>query len=176
MNSYAYHVRHKNEWGTGFGPEPTHCAQCGASIVKPEGCGTGYGCSDERPIRPADLPEGCDAPTLKAGESFGRSRAICYACCGLNDAREMQETGRAVLYLTYEDDPLRHTSHGALRIYYASNWPGTLKIRIGGAVRHSRNNFGAQRTDVWFRHAGAEWHGVNIGDNQLLRCKRLKGK
>lgn len=60
-------------------------------------------------------------------------------------------------------------------MYYATNWPGTLRFRIGGAVRHSRNNFGARRIDVWFSAQGREWHGVNLGDSQILRCKRLKG-
>jgi hypothetical protein len=191
-NIYSYHVRHRNGWGTGFGPRPTHCAQCGA-----EG-GAGYGNEGSEPVNSHP-----DAPTLKKGESLERSRAICYACCATNDKRDMIETGRAALYLTHEDSPPRgfyllgsHTSAGwyktreeaekalrpglrikpdVLRVYYASNWPGSLKLRIGGAVRHSQNNWGAHRVDVWFTGPdGRPWWGVNIGDNQILRCRRIK--
>jgi hypothetical protein len=40
--------------------------------------------------------------------------------------------------------------------------------------RKSRNNFGATRTDVWFYLDGKTWHGVNVGDNDILRVKKTK--
>lgn len=173
MNLYTFHVRHRNGWGTGFGPSPTHCHECRAPLpVTSEGCGTGYGCGKAESIAAHR-----DAPALKKGETLERSPAICYPCCGKRDEADMRETGRAVLYLNREAiAPAMHAMQSPLWCYYASNWPGTLKIRIGGAVRHSRNNFGAQRTDVWFKWDGADWHGVNVGDGQILRCKRLKAR
>lgn len=167
MNAYSYYIRTRygKGWGRGIGPRPTHCHQCGRALPAPtDSCGTGYGSKDEeRALYPH-----ANAPTLRKDEVIVRAKAICYPCCGENEARNMRETGRAMLYLTHED--------GEPRVYYASNWPGSLKIRISGAVRHSHNNFGAQRVDVWFTFDGARWHGVNLGDNQILRCRRLKGK
>jgi hypothetical protein len=95
---------------------------------------------------------------------------VCYACCGKEDEKQMRETGKAVLYLSHE-------VKGESKIHYAGNWPGTLKIRIGGAIKYSWHNFAGKdgRRDVWFKFDGSWWHGVNIGDNDLLRCKRLKG-
>lgn len=168
MGVYAYHVRHRNGWGGGFGPRPTHCAECGAELPRgSDGAGTGYGSGKAEPV--ATHP---DAPALKKGESLERSPAVCYPCCGKHDEKEMRETGRAVLYLSdvAGADP-RGSCRDRLRV---SNWPGSLSLPVL-AVRASRNNFGAQRTDVWFRHEGREWHGVNVGDNQILRCRRLKG-
>jgi len=41
-------------------------------------------------------------------------------------------------------------------------------------TRHSQNNWGAKRIDVWFNFDGHTWHGVNIGDNDIVRCRRNK--
>lgn len=38
-STYVYHVRHRNGWGTGFGPRPTHCHECGADIPPSKGDG-----------------------------------------------------------------------------------------------------------------------------------------
>lgn len=86
-------------------------------------------------------------------------RRHCYECCAERDKAAMRENGRATLYF----------SNGVV-----CNWPGSLKIvpNLGG-VRKSRNNWGAQRTDVWFTFEGRMWHGVNVGDNDILWCKRL---
>lgn len=131
---------------------------------------THFKCADCQITAPVQTAGGTGYATLRNG------RKVCYACCAVRDRADMEKTGRALLYLTHETERRGPQHADEVRIYYATNWPGTLRIRIGGAARHSRNNFGAQRTDVWFRHAGADWHGVNIGDNQILRCKRTKGK
>lgn len=43
QSNYAYHVRHKNGWSTGFGPRPTHCRTCGAELPAPnaDSCAAG---------------------------------------------------------------------------------------------------------------------------------------
>lgn len=42
-------------------------------------------------------------------------------------------------------------------------------------ARESRNNFGATRIDCWFHACGHRWHGVNVGDNDIVRCKAIGG-
>jgi hypothetical protein len=143
---------------------------------------SGYGTKGAAPVAPCLLPGAPLAPqwfteaqaALKPGECIKRSHAVCYTCYNRKNEQRMRETGRAVLYLSdcvgVAAD--RSVSRDRLRV---TNWPGSLSLPVS-SVRHSRNNFGAQRTDVWFRFDGADWHGVNVGDNQILRCKRLKGK
>lgn len=77
----------------------------------------------------------------------------------------MLKHGRGTLYLTIKD--------GA---WSASDWPGINRVPVL-AQRRSFHNFTGKngRTDVWFRLDGSEWHGINIGDNQILRVKRNKG-
>ena len=60
--------------------------------------------------------------------------------------------------------------------YLVSDWPGTHKAQARH-IRKSWHNFAGKdgRTDVWFNINGSTWHGVNIGDNQILRVKRSKG-
>lgn len=96
MRTYAYHVKHKNGWSTGFGPRPTHCHKCNVELPETTGSGgTGYGCVKSEPIETHP-----DAPALKPGESYERSPAICYQCCADDERARMIETGRAMLYLT----------------------------------------------------------------------------
>ena len=76
----------------------------------------------------------------------------------------MLKHGRGTLYLTIKEG-----------YWSASDWPGINRVPIH-AQRRSFHNFAGQngRTDVWFRLDGSDWHGVNIGDNQILRVKRSK--
>ena len=93
----------------------------------------------------------------------GVEKKVCYDCCGKRDRADMSATGRAVLYLTERPD-------GAV----VTNWPGTLKFRVRYKKAGSHNIAG-RRTDVWFTDAdGREWWGWNCGDNQILRCRRLR--
>ena len=76
----------------------------------------------------------------------------------------MLKHGKGILYLTIKD--------GA---WSASDWTEIHRIPILAQRRSFHNFAGANgRTDVWFRLDGSEWHGVNIGDNQILRVKRNK--
>ena len=89
-------------------------------------------------------------------------KTYCYTCCGERDKAGMIRTGRATLYLT----PTAIT-----------NWPNSLRFNYG-EVRVGRHNMAGKRYDVWFRGPdGADWHGVQYGDNtQLLHCRRLKAR
>ena len=76
----------------------------------------------------------------------------------------MKQTGRAVLYLFTED--------GRIKVGQWASKPFQRTPVL--CARDSVNNFGAQRRDVWFRCDGSIWHGVNLGDNDIVRCKRTK--
>lgn len=89
---------------------------------------------------------------------------ICFACCGIKDAEEMDKTGKATLYLTKGSDS----------IWYVSNWPGTLKIRVQ-YQRKGHHNIAGNRYDVWFTFNDSTWHGVQYGEmTQICHCRRTK--
>lgn len=159
VNTYAYHVRHRNGWASGFGPRPTHCSQCGEAFPADTGesIGTGYGCGE-----PETISEHPDAPTkLARDDTLERSPAFCYVCCGKRDEKQMIEDGHITLYL----------ANGMV-----TNWPNTLQFKPH-AIRAGSHNIGRYRHDVWFTGPdGFIWHGINIGDSQILRCKRTKAK
>jgi hypothetical protein len=77
----------------------------------------------------------------------------------------MKETGVATLYL-FRD---------AVGNYSVGTWASAPFQRSNvQRMTRSRNNWGAQRTDVWFVVDGVHWHGVNLGDNDIVRCRRNK--
>jgi hypothetical protein len=167
MQTYAFHVRHKNGWGSGFGPRPTHCHECRQELPVPQDTGTmGYGCGPSETIA-----SHLDAPPLKPGESLEQAPAICYSCCAEQDKASMIATGKATLYLT-------RTSHGddASPIWHVTNWPGSL--RYYASVRKGAHNLARWRYDAWFTGPdNATWHGVTYGDNtEICRCRRTKQK
>lgn len=169
---YSYCVRRRNGWGSGIGPRPTHCAECGKELAAPApgSCSTGYGNTGEEATTAAELRAlAAELPVLRKGEHVTRSRAICYPCCAENDRRDMIATGRAVLYLV-------DSQASVGRAYTVQNWPGSLSLPVRYS-KSGRHNIARRRVDVWFTGPdGAEWHGVNIGDNQILRCRRIKGR
>ena len=72
--------------------------------------------------------------------------------------------GRGVLYLF-------HDTSGHSVGTWASK-PAD-RLRVTWHI-YSVNNWGVRRMDVWFWMDGARWHGVNLGDNDLVRVKRRK--
>jgi len=111
----------------------------------------------------------------------GRNAVVCYACCAEMDKLYMRRRGETTLYLVKvhapeglglgSDWPHMETDGRKYR-WEVTNWPGTLRFRCG--VKVGRHNMSGKRFDAWFSFGGREWHGVNIGDNQLLRCRRTK--
>ena len=178
MNAFAYHVRHRNGWGTGFGPRPTHCHKCSAALPepKPGDCTTGYGCGASEPIT-----EHPAAPILKKGETLEQSPAVCFTCCAIDDKSRMIETGRTTLYLSHTSGAdLYSDSHGARRKAFGryidcelSNWPGSLKMKGRAHIGH--HNMARVRYDVTFTGPdGKQWRGTQYGDNtQICHCRRL---
>lgn len=103
---------------------------------------------------------------------------ICYSCCADIDRADMVGSGRATLYLSA---PSIAQPHRVGRVGYVSsegwsitNWPGSLEFVPRGMIGISRTNWGLERIDVWFAFDGFVWHGKNIGDSQILHCKRTK--
>jgi len=89
---------------------------------------------------------------------------VCFACCGERDKKDLIETGKMFGYLAKDEQG-----------NYFGNWPGSFKIRVG-YIRKSNHNFAGRngRRDFWFSFNGCNYHGVNIGDNECARVKRVK--
>ena len=111
------------------------CDQCGQACITGQ-ITTGYGTDPETGDR------------------------LCFRCCGIADAEQMIESGRATLYL------------GSGQV---TNWPGSLCFDVG-EPRQGRDNIAGTRYDVWFRGpAGQAWWGVQYGEwTQLCHCRRLQ--
>lgn len=91
---------------------------------------------------------------------------LCERCAAKEELTQMLDTGRAFLYLQYQDGRLTVT-----------NWTGAFSFPVQWSKRSDVcvfGKYGTQRLDVWFTAFGAKWHGKNIGDNDILRCKRVK--
>lgn len=129
------------------------CSKCKQTITYESEFTTGYGVNDK-------------------GEK------VCFACCGKEDEKNMEETGKAMLYLSF-NFPRPMEYHKRIGTYSVNNgkvtnWPGTLSIPIH-TVKVGHHNMAGRRYDVWFKFRGKEWHGVQYGDNtQIVHCNRLK--
>lgn len=77
----------------------------------------------------------------------------------------MTQTGKGLLYLVSDKDGRN----------VIQQWAGKV-VAYPQTLRKSWHNMAGKngRTDVSFSFAGFRWHGVNIGDNQILRCKACK--
>lgn len=135
------------------------CGLCGLCARKKNSnlCGTGYAqCTKSETLA---LPHGAKL-TIPEGK-------ICYECVARWDTAYMFTHGKNGLYLKGHKD-----IDGTLHDCVVTNWPGSLSIPCR-VISRSRNNMGAQRIDVRFKFQGAEWTGTNIGDNDIVRCKRM---
>jgi hypothetical protein len=138
-------------------PKPTFvCSRCKKTIdvshtLEPNYCGgSGY--------------------AIKFSTSGKTKHKVCYACYAETDSKFMDKHGEITLYLVSGDSGT---------VFKITNWPGTL-VFTSNIYTVSRNNWGAKRTDVWFRRMNAngqweKWHGVHVGfSHQLIKCKRCK--
>lgn len=81
----------------------------------------------------------------------------------------MLACGEGILYITEE----RISSDTIRR--YVSQWNGDHKRGIGIPSYSFHNFVGPNgRRDYHFPLDGSWWHGVNIGDSQILRVKRTR--
>ena len=135
--------------------DKTLCA-CGHEAIC-DGLGTGY----------ATKPDGS---------------TLCYACCALEDAKELRETGKLIGYLNFsiEAIPDNRGKHKPLGTCYDrgnkgafTNWPGSFSIPVH-SVKRSLNNFRAERLDFWFMWEDKRYWGISVGDNQIAHVRRVK--
>jgi len=85
---------------------------------------------------------------------------------GEMELASLKKEGKGTLYLSKENGR-----------YSVATWSGVGRVSCHH-VRKSWHNMAGRdgRTDVWFSLDGSQWYGVNIGDNQICRVKRCKGK
>lgn len=114
------------------------CTQCNEHKIHEDSLTTGYG-------------------TDKDGNK------VCFACCGLNDAKELANLQPKEKYILYLD-----TTEKTL-----SNWPGTFKISLH-YIREGRHNIAGKRYDTWFTFKGSNYHAVQYGNNtQIAHIKKV---
>jgi hypothetical protein len=100
-----------------------------------------------------------------------RGRKLCFACCADDDRFYATRDGRWTGYLTCRPD----ASTGRQR-WTVSNWPGSLVFQVESR-REGSHNIGRTRHDAWYTGPdGYVWHAVNIGDNDIARCRRTARK
>ena len=121
-------------------------------------------------------------PTNGGGTGYGKDnddKSFCYECCGERDRQELRDMkpgDRTIHYLCVDLDDKRP---GAAIGYTVQNWPGTMKIKVDRSKQSSIRNRQAAlgyvgRIDVWFTFEGRRFHGFNMGDNMVLRIRRIK--
>lgn len=88
------------------------------------------------------------------------------------EVEEMKQTGRAVLYLHKRKDSIGTPG----QTWEVGTWEGSFRVPVYYSQSSWHNMAGKDgRLDVWFTFDGSRWHGVNIGDNDIVRCRRTKG-
>lgn len=131
---------------------PTICHVCTKAIVADSPHTTGYGIDQQ-------------------------GNKICYACCADRDRESMREHGRIDLYLSHVASAPTHNDTVCSN-WKITNWPGSLVITSIHRVEHAyKPVFGRRmrRVTVWFTAGdGQTWRGDNVGDSQILRCRRVK--
>jgi len=97
-----------------------------------------------------------------ADTPFGRA---CYECCAAIDREWIRNNRKDTLYLTKDAE-----GH-----YKISNWPRSFTIFPYRVRKTSASFFGRHgiRTYAWFTFEGKAWLGINQGDMDILRCRRL---
>lgn len=126
-------------------PEQMICSQCGEIITAPA-------------LR-----------SIATGYALGSDgEIVCYDCCAEHDKAQMRARLPIVLYVEWTRD-----SAEGLLPSRVMNWCGSLRLPISYWSRGS-HNIARTRFDIWFKFDGVAYHGVNIGDNDILRCKALK--
>ena len=82
------------------------------------------------------------------------------------------KTGKAIFYLHYTLKECDLKSE-----YIVGTWDGTYKFPCI-EVKTSWRNFAGKdgRLDLWFKIKDQCWHGVNIGNNDIVYAKRIKSR
>lgn len=125
------------------------CDQCGEHVEHKNDFTTGYGTDKE-------------------------GKKICFACCGVNDRRDLLALPIGGKFWLYLSSKLEDGKPEYYREHYVSNWPGTLSIKVP-CPRKGRHNIARTRYDVWFKLEDAYFHGVQYGEwTQVCHIRRIK--
>lgn len=84
----------------------------------------------------------------------------CFDCCGLNDAKALKDLKPKEKFCLYWDGK------------EVINWPGTLRIKPLHVVK-GRHNIARTRETVYFKFEGANFTGIQYGNNsQIIHIKK----
>jgi hypothetical protein len=117
-----------------------------------------FKCVDCKQTKPTQTANG-KACGIGYGEYAGNK--VCYECCAERDRQHMRTSNEITLYWNDKE---------------VTNWPGTLRIAPYKVTSGFYTWCGRplKNTNVWFEFEGIAWRGTNKGDDQILRCKKLK--
>lgn len=93
---------------------------------------------------------------------------------GQMEMEHAKQTGRALLYFSYTPKALN--PHGQAADFRVSNWAGTWKSPKAYATKSFTPGFNCRELwHVYFTGPdGLNWYGINQGDSQIVRARRLK--
>jgi hypothetical protein len=93
---------------------------------------------------------------------------ICYACAAQRD--------KIIMDSYFSPNPPQEAFILYLSGDQVSNWPNTLTFQAFN-IRKGKHNIARTQIRVRFLdHKNRPWYGINIGGNQILRCKPRKIK
>lgn len=112
-------------------------------------------------------------------DAKGVERKACHACCADLDRADMIATGKATLYLTWEQEARPRAQAGQYihrKHAKVSNWGGSLSFPVASLIRVGAHNIARVRYDFRFTGPdGATWAGTQYGDNtQIAHCRRVR--
>lgn len=101
---------------------------------------------------------------------------------GQMEMEHAKQTGRALVYFSYTVDPPytpqnpRWRGGRTYKDFRVSNWVGTWKSPKAYATKSFTPGFNCrERWHVYFTGPdGMKWYGINQGDSQIVRARRLK--
>ena len=113
------------------------CSQCGQDKKHESPVSTGYG-------------------TDKTGNK------VCFECCGINDAKELNELPIGAKIVHYWDGK------------NIVNWPSSLVI-APYYTHKGKHNMAGTREDIYFKFNGANFHAVQYGNfSQIAHIRKTK--
>ncbi len=113
------------------------CSQCGQDKTHDSEFSTGYGYDKD-------------------------NNKICFACCGLNDAKELTELPIGKKTVQYWDGK------------NITNWPSSLVIKPSYTTK-GRHNIAGSREDIYFKFNGFNFHATQYGNNsQIAHIRKTK--
>lgn len=103
---------------------------------------------------------------------------------GEMEMEHAKQTGKAFLYFSYTIDPPytpqnpRWQGGRTYKDFRVSNWAGTWKSPRAYATKSFTPGFNCgERWHVYFTGPdGKKWYGINQGNNQIVRARRLKNQ